>query len=110
MKPLLSFTDHNGAQLLTRVASDTIYNIVLAPNVQERITIPTGATKVIFVSTEDFYAKVGTSTVTAAVPSGDITDGTGSALLPFGYSIDPSNTHISIISAAICIVSLEFYS
>ncbi len=78
---------------------------VLAAGVAETHTVPAGANKVIFSATADFYVKVGG---TAAVPSADVTDGSGSMLNPQVRSIWGATT-IGIIAPTTCIVTMEFY-
>ncbi|MGB3988659.1 MAG: hypothetical protein WBK67_03160 [Minisyncoccales bacterium] len=78
---------------------------VLGASSAESHTVPAGATKVVFSSTGDFYANF---TTTAAVPSGDVTDGSASVLNPLARNIY-GVTAISLISPAACVVTMEFY-
>ncbi|WP_370193288.1 MULTISPECIES: hypothetical protein [Aurantimonas] len=89
--------------------SDHVDARVLAASTAERHTIPAGAKYVSFAATGDFYVKFGDGTVTAAVPSGDITDGSGSDLNPGSREIPADATHISLIAAAAVTVVMSFY-
>ena len=80
---------------------------VLAANVNETISVPTGANAVIFSSNcTAFYVKIGT---TAAVPAADVTDGSGSELNPASWFVGAS-TQIGIISPTACVVTHAWYS
>jgi hypothetical protein len=80
---------------------------VLAANVAEDHTVPTGAKYVVFsASCAAFYVKRGG---TAAVPAGDVTDGTASELNPAGYYIVGVTT-LGLIAPATCVVTMAFYS
>lgn len=84
---------------------------VLAANVAEDITVPTGANSrkasyVNFSSNCDFYANY---TTTAAIPAADIADGTSPELNPTVRYIGSSVTTISVISASPCIITLAWY-
>lgn len=90
-------------------------NRVLAAGVAETCTIPTvggrKATIVLITSTEDVYAAytpTGASTVVAAVPAADITDGTGCELNPVSRYVTGYDS-ISIISENACKVSLAYF-
>lgn len=104
MKQFMIEASANGMNSMAIPQSDTIGAKVLAANVAEAITVPTGANKVLFSSTADFYCLIGG---TAAVP----TDGdTGkSELNPTLRSVKPGDS-ISIISEEACKVTLAFYS
>ena len=79
---------------------------VLAANVAEDHTVPGTARFVIFSATcAAFYAKAGG---TAAVPAGDVTDGTGSTLNPGGFFVGDIVT-IGLIAPATCVVTMDFY-
>jgi hypothetical protein len=79
---------------------------VLAANVSETHTIPTGASYVLFASTCNFYALPGAS---AAVPAADVTDGTASELNPAAWRLSSSATQITLIAPTACTVTLVFY-
>lgn len=109
MRALAVSTEFAGSQIVLTSASDTIYNMVLSANTEDHVTIPAKATKVIIKSTNVVYVKVGPSGTTAAIPSTDVTDGTGSAINPPGYILGISDTTISCKSPGACKVSLEFF-
>ncbi len=76
----------------------------LAASTAESFTVPAGAQFVNFASTVDFYANF---TTTATVP-GDTTDGSASVLNPGLRSLEGA-TAISVIAAATCIITAEFF-
>lgn len=78
---------------------------VLAASTAETITVPAGAKYVIFSAEADFWANPND---TAAVPSGDVSDGSASELNPVGYDVEGVST-ISIISETAQNVSVTFY-
>jgi len=88
-----------------RRPSDTVNARSLAAGVAEDTTVPTGAGKVLFSSTGNFYAKMGTGA--AAVP-GDVTDGTAAELNPAGWVVDAGSI-ISVIAPADCVLTLSYY-
>jgi hypothetical protein len=105
MKPLKAISAY-GQTLIGLRSSDHIDHRVLAAGVAESHTVPTGAKYVVFSGTDDFYVNIGG---TAAVPSGDVTDGSGSMINPGLRSIEGKTT-ISLISAAANVITMEFYS
>lgn len=78
---------------------------VLAANVSETDTVPTGANWVLFSSDCNFYAATG---ATATVPAADVTDGTSPEQNPAGWYI-PAITQITVVAAATCKVTLTYY-
>lgn len=82
-----------------------IYTNVLAANVAEVVTIPTGAKFFIINSTADLWVKVGGA---ATVPAADTTNDTGSELNPSARYLGSSTT-IGIISESAAKVSIMFY-
>jgi len=76
----------------------------------KRHTIPDGARFVSFSATMDFFALFGSSSVTATVPSTDVTDGTAAELNPMARKIPDATTHISLIAEAAGKVTLSFWS
>lgn len=78
---------------------------VLAPNVSETHTVPTGYNTVLFSSNCDFFAKSGAS---AAVPAADVTDGTGSELNPATWNTT-GITQLTVISSSACTITLSWY-
>ena len=104
----------NANQLNTDANSALFYNpstyvnhYVLAANVAETITVPSGANMVSFSPEIPFYANF--AGATAAVPAGDVTDGTGSSYSPSTRYVAGIAT-ISIISSQAGIVTVEFYT
>ena len=80
---------------------------VLAANVAETHTIPTGYNAVAFASNcAEFRAKTGAS---VAVASADVTDGTGSMINPTQWFTGAA-TQLSLIAPATCKVSLVWFS
>ena len=81
---------------------------VLAASTNETVTIPADATQVIFSANADFY--VNPNSGTAAVPAGDVTDGTGSELNPVGYSGLLAGGTFGIISPVAATITMAFYT
>jgi len=86
--------------------SDVIYDLVLTANVEKVVTVPEGADIVLFGTTANFYCRMN---ATAAVPVGDVLDGSGSELNPSSRQMSGVAT-IHLISAANCIITLSFYN
>ena len=76
-----------------------IDSLVLGAGVATRYAIPTNTAFLLAVSTKDVYLKFGTVTVDAVVPAGDVLDGSASGLNPGLIIVDPTYTHVSLISA-----------
>lgn len=70
-------------------------------------TVPSGARFVLFAATGDFYVRWDGSA--AAIPSADVTNGSGSEVNPIVRSVKGSET-FSIIAAADVIVTMAWYS
>lgn len=85
---------------------------VLAANVAETISVPTNATKVRLAGTADFYYAIGAAP-TAVVPV-DTDDGSSNELMKQQGGAEwrtcQGVAQISVISAAICIVTASFYT
>jgi len=92
----LEFSDHNDAEKLSA-------------GVAIRHALPEGANWVLLSPTGVVYVLFGDASVTAAVPSTTITD--GSASVPnLGLIRMPAGaTHLSLISPADCVVTLSFW-
>lgn len=88
-----------------RRPSDYVNARSLAAGVAEDTTVPTGAGKVLFSGTGNFYAKVGTG---SAVVPGDTTDGSAAELNPSGWVVTAGEI-ISLIAPAACVVTLSYY-
>lgn len=81
--------------------SDTIYSGLLSANIEQEVTVPTGADFCIFNYDADIYVNYDT---TASVPSGSISSG-GGELNPIKryvgetttlHIISPSSTHVTL--------------
>ena len=91
--------------------TDSVNALALAAGVAETMAVPAGAYFVAMSGTADFYAKwtaAGTAAVAAAVAT-DLTDGTASILNPTLRRVTPGDS-ISVISAATCLVTFEFFT
>lgn len=89
--------------------SDTIYAVVLAANTSQSIALPANATMVVF-SAElgyDYYVKLANETLT--IPANNVVDGTAPELSPVAR-LCAGKTHVSLISASNCTMTLSFYS
>lgn len=106
MQPLIIKTDANGIGAFSIPFSDYIDVRVLLPNTAETVSIPAGAKTVVFSSAEDFYVRI---SGTAAVPTTDITNGTGSELNPVARTVD-GLTSFSMVAPYNAIVTMLFYS
>ena len=82
-----------------------INNYVLTPSTNKEVAIPTGSNYVSINSTKNIWVKIGGA---ATIPSGDVTDGTGSELNPKMRSLG-SNTIIGVISSGAAKISVIFY-
>jgi len=93
-----------GSNTLSVPAPETINGVVLAANIAESVTVPSGARYALFNATADFYAKYsGTATVIT-----DTTDGSGSELNPTLRTLGTGDT-ISVISGETCYLTVAFY-
>ena len=86
----------------------SIYNLVLSANTAKLVEIPSCSVAVLISCNADYWAKFGDSSVVAAIPTADITDGTGSLFAPAGKILG-AETHISFISPVDCKLSLEWF-
>ena len=82
-----------------------INNYVLVANEHKSITVPTGSKFALFCANADIWVRVGG---TAKVPSGDVTDGTGSELNPDTRYLDAATT-IGVISESATKIVAMFY-
>jgi hypothetical protein len=78
---------------------------LLTAGVNKAVTAPTGAQYALFSADSDIWVKIGG---TAAVPSGDTVDGSGSELNPVARRIE-SGVTIGVISEYAAKVSISFY-
>lgn len=104
----MNTVSQRGGEIKETIASAPFHvdNVVLAANVAKTVTIPAGAGAVIFSGTKSFFVNWGT---TAAVPTEDITNGSGQELDPGAREIE-GRTSFSVIAGEACILSLSFYS
>lgn len=105
MRPFVMANSSGGSQTVPPIA-DYVQARVLAANTAETVTVPAGARIVVFNSDSVFYLRIGGD---AAVPAADVTDGTASAMSPGARSLDGVTT-FSVVSAAVCIVCMEFFA
>ena len=104
MKPL-TIQSNNGYNTYAIKGADYI-NAYYGDSVATTFTVPASAKFVLFSATDNFYVNW---SGTAAIPSGDITNGSGSELNPIIRSITPGAT-FSVIAAADIVVTLSFYN
>ncbi len=107
MRTLSIFQDDNGTHLTNIVApSDNINFLSLSPNVPKTMNVPAEAGYVIFQSFNEFFVSIND---TAAVPSDDITDGTGSIPVPLGLAVRTGDAISVVTSESNARVALIFY-
>jgi hypothetical protein len=92
--------DRGGASPLDGIeVPQWIDHLALSANTAKKYTLPAGATKLLFHSNFDFY--VNYSGADAAIPTEDVTDGSGAEFNPGGIrAITPPVLAVSIIAAA----------
>ena len=103
--PLRECKDGNRNGMVGIVGQGYVMANVLAGTVAEVVTVPTGAKKVIFSATGNFYANFGAA---GAIPATEVTDGSGSLLNPEMREIDGAAT-IGLIAPSDCVVVMEFF-
>lgn len=81
----------------------------LASGTAELVAVPSGATHVVMRGSDHFAAKAGGTGATAAWPT-DTTDGSASELNPDFRHLGTGDTHISVIAASSCVVTLAFHT
>lgn len=92
-----------------RFTSEYVNARILLSNVEEKETIPQGYNLVVINATAPLYVKLGDSSVSATVPSGDVSNGSASELSPTSYSLQSEQTTISLISPSNCVATLAYY-
>lgn len=97
----------SGPQIFFRPAPEYVDAMFLAASVNEDYTVPANANYLIFSANADFYVKKGG---TAAVPSTEVADGSGSEMNPVGYSVEGGETLGFIAPAADTVVTISVYS
>lgn len=105
LKSFRFYRNYQGDQT-SAVPQGHINNYVLTAEVAKAVSIPSGARYAMFVSTADLWVLIGAGT--AAIPSVDVVDGSGSELNPICRWIE-SETVMSIISPAAAKVSITYY-
>ncbi len=100
LKPVIK----SGRDMIGFARATYVLAKALAASTAESFTVPAGAQFVNFSATTDFYANF---TTTATVP-GDTTDGSASVLNPGLRALEGATT-ISVIAAATCIITAEFF-
>lgn len=102
--PLKFFRGQAGDQTFA-LRPSYINNYILAANTSKTVTVPDGAHYAIFSATNDIWVEING---TVAVPSGDVTDGTGSELNPVIRRVNPGDS-IGVISEYATLLSVAFY-
>lgn len=111
MKPFEIEETPRGADTQAVPQSDTVNVAALAANTAETITVPTGATSVLFqcVDADGYQAPFWADfTATATIAAADVTDGSASEPNPVHRSLY-GVTSISVIAPAACFVYAMFY-
>ena len=107
----LKYRVEKGLLTLIPLYSGYVDNRVLAADTNEEVTKPAGAAVVVITCDADIW--VDFNSATAVEPAADVTDGTGSVLLPAGIPharIISELTSFGVISAGTPLISLEWYS
>jgi len=76
------------------------------PGTAESYTVPDNAKWLVLSATEDFYVN---PNGTAAAPSSEVADGTGSELNPVGYVVAGGES-LSFVAIAACKITISVYS
>jgi len=98
------YRNYSGDQTFA-ISRGYVNNYVLVADTNKAVTVPTGARYAVFAANADIWVNVGG---TAAIPSGDVTNGTGSEFNPVVRWIEGEST-IGVISAGAAKVSITFY-
>ncbi len=102
------FTIYADDDVPVREMSDTVYSTVISVGgTAESVTVPAGARIVFFKATADFYVK---TSGTAAVPSGDVLDGSASLLNPESLYVERVSTLSLVSSSGGAIINMEFFA
>jgi len=97
------------------LASDYINNLKLAASTVGTVLVPETSRSVVITATENLWVRFGNGAVVASVPTADVTDGSGSVLVPVQsgprefHLLNSQDTEITMISKAGVEVSLEFF-
>lgn len=73
--------------------------LIMSASVARRYQLPSGAAKILVSATMDFNILLGDSTITATIPSTDITNGGAPFHNPGMIDVPSDVTHVSIIGA-----------
>lgn len=106
MEKLIIQSGGDGHNTFAIKGSDTIYHYNDSTTATT-VTVPTGAKFALFSSTGDFFARW---SGTAAVPAGDVSDGTGSECNPIVRSVEAGDTFSIVAASADTLISIAFYS
>ena len=87
------------------VSQGHVDSYLLTADTAKTIAIPTGSRYVIFASTADIWVRIGGS---AAIPTGDTSNGTGSMLNPICRWIE-GQTYMTVVSAYAAKISISYY-
>ena len=82
--------------------------VLAVASTAEDWTVPAGCNFVVFSSTANFYVELGTGS--SAVPSGDVSNGTASALNPSARRVTPAQVLSVVSPTAGAIVTFECYA
>ena len=103
---LFDTNDPYGARhTLLRKAPTEIDAMVLAADVAESYTVPSGARYLVFSAQADFWVNPGGS---AAVPTTEVTDGSAAECNPVGWEVEAESS-ISFISEVANKISIAIY-
>lgn len=97
----------DGSAAFTPPNSDNVQNLFFTIAAAKTVTWPTNANRFNMSGTADYWTRTGG---TAAAPSADVTDGTGSALNVGQRSKGAGETTFSVYSAGTNLVSIEFWT
>lgn len=100
------FPSSAGAAAFTIYPSDHVNTAVFSGAGAKSISVPAGARFVVFAASGDFYAAYDGA---AAVPSADISDGSGSELNPTQRELPDGIATIGLAVDAACTITLGFY-
>jgi len=104
LEPLKFFRSQAGDQTFA-VKQGYVNNYVLVADTNTAVTVPTGANYAVFSANSDIWVNIGG---TAAIPSADVTNGTGSELNPAVRRVESGQT-IGVICHYAALVSITFY-
>ena len=120
MKNITDIYNENIITFICPAYPDTLWNVVLAANIEQHFTLPTGAqcVQIDYKNTPqqgmttqaNVWVRLGNSGVRAIVPNvNNTSDGSGCFVNPQGLTLNKTNTTISLISDTNTVVSLAFW-